>query len=121
MSTLGLQGCSQQPDQENYDAIYTGSQPSPLSPGETGITKQPIWVNAAHPSSVFPPQARIDYRRLCEIEHNVRCKDGGLVDIDSMTHLLTHLEPCRVHKGTEGDGIITDMDTEELDDIKSYA
>lgn len=82
------------------------------------MTKQPIRVNAAHPSSVIPSQARIDYRRLCEVEHNVRCKDVGLVDIDSMTHLLTHLEPCRVYKGTEGGGIVTDTDTEELDDIK---
>ncbi len=82
------------------------------------MTKQPIRVNAAHPSSVIPSQARIDYRRLCEVEHNVRCQDVGLVDIDSMTDLLTHLEPCRVHKGIEGGDITADTDVEELDDIR---
>ena len=59
------------------------------------MVKTPIRVNATHPSAVLAPQSRVDYRRLCEIEHNVRCKDVGLVDIDSMTDLLNHLKPCR--------------------------
>lgn len=117
MSTLGFRGCSKQPDQENYGIIFTGSQPPPLVPGETGMTKQPIRVISAHPSDVIPSQARIDYRRLCEVEHNVRCKDLGLVDVDSMTHLLAHLEPCRVkNEGEENKA--GNVDAEVFDNIE---
>lgn len=74
------------------------------------MVKPPIQVNASHPSSVLPPQVRIDYRRLCEVEHNVRCKDVGLVDLDSMTSLLSHLQPCRISR--------EQFDDEELDEIE---
>jgi len=117
VTTLDLKGCSEQPDQENYGIIFTGSQLPPLIPGETGMTKPPIQVNATHPSNVIPRQARIDYRRLCEIEHNVHCKDVGLVDIDSMTHLLAHLEPCRINHGG-GNSTSTEADAEALDSIE---
>lgn len=67
--------------------------------------KAPIRVRASHPSNVLPVQARIDYRRLCEVEHNVCCKDVGLVDVDSTARLLEQLEPCRAKKH-EGCGTI---------------
>ena len=66
--------------------VYNGSQPAPLLPGETGMVKPPIKVQAAHPSMVLPTQARIDYRRLVEV---------GLVDVDSMHNLLAWLQPVR--------------------------
>ena len=81
------------------------------------MIKQPIRINVTHPSNVIPSQARVDYRRLCEIEHNVRCKDVGLVDVDSMTHLLAHLEPCRVDRGTPNSGT-DDRDTEDFNNVE---
>ena len=81
------------------------------------MVKPPIRVNATHPSAVLPVQARIDYRRLCEIEHNIRCKDVGLVDIDSMTNLLQHLKPCRINRGTQiQNGVVAEDG--ELDEIE---
>ena len=59
---------------------------------------------------------RIDYRRLCEVEHNVRCKDVGLVDIDSMIYLLQHLEPCRVNREMKVYNV--EVEDEELDEIE---
>ena len=104
MSTFGQQGCSQQPEQENYGIIFTGSQvPVPL-PNEMGMIRQPIRVrseplrhavmtdklmqldvppSSALPSRDLPPQSRIDYRRMCEVQHSVRCKNVGLVDAES--------------------------------------
>ena len=61
------------------------------------MVKHPIRVNAAHSSAVLRPDSRINYKRLYEIEYSVRCIDVGLVDIDSMTHLLNQLEPCRAN------------------------
>lgn len=59
------------------------------------MVKDPTKITLSHPSMVFPTQARIDYRRLVEVEHNVRCKDVELVDVDSMHALLSSLEPVR--------------------------
>ena len=81
------------------------------------MTKQPIRVNATHPSDVIPSLARVDYRRLCEIEHNVRCKEVGLVDVDSMTHMLSHLEPCRVAHEV-GRTKTSAVDAEELNNME---
>ena len=39
------------------------------------------------PTRDLPPTARLDYRRLCEVEHNVRSKNIGLVD-EQNTKLL---------------------------------
>ena len=80
------------------------------------MVKPPIRVNATHPSAALPLQARIDYRRLCEVEHNIRCKDVGLVDIDSMIDLLQHLEPCRVNRETKVHNV--EIEDEELDEIE---
>ena len=54
---------------------------------------------------VLPLQARIDYHRLCEVEHNVRCKDVGLVDVNSMNELLGSLKPCRIGDRERGAGM----------------
>lgn len=67
------------------------------------MIKPPIRVNAAHPSTVLPVQARIDYRRLCEVEHAVRVQDVGLVNVDSMSDLLAALEPVRAKSRDDGD------------------
>ena len=78
------------------------------------MAKVPIRVNVDHPSMALPPQVRIDYRRLCEIEHTVCCRNIGLVDVDSMSHLLAHLEPCRANKKADEEQLVTD-DIEMID------
>ena len=100
ISTFKLTGCANQPDQENYGVIYTGSLPPDLLlgeklPGEGGMTKSAVKVEASHPSMVLPSQARIDYRRLVEVEHGVRARNVGLVGMDSMQGLLEGLEAVK--------------------------
>jgi hypothetical protein len=39
------------------------------------------------PSLELPSQCRVDYRRLCEVEHNVCCRNIGLVRSESLSIL----------------------------------
>ncbi|MCJ1280515.1 hypothetical protein MMC21_008344 [Puttea exsequens] len=124
ISTFSLLGSLAHPDPHNYGIIHTGTSPPAPITNETGMTKPPIRVIAAHPSTALPPQARIDYRRLCEVEHNVACKDVGLVDVDSMNGLLGGLEPVRVRgegeeSGNGGKGGVDEYGRdEEMDEIE---
>lgn len=36
------------------------------------------------PSETLPSQSRVDYRRLCEVEHNVCCRNIGLISKDCL-------------------------------------
>ena len=105
MSTFSGQGCIQQPDQHNYGTIvHEGEDPDPL-PHETGMTQPPLYIQSvpkkegfatrkpanldlldpsAIPTGPLPPRSRVDYRRFCEVEFNVRCQNVGLVDLSSL-------------------------------------
>ena len=111
ISTLQRQGCTWQPDQQNYGIAFTCEQVPLQLPGERGMVKPPIQLtffpsdtsglkvpyklNTEHPSKLLPSEARIDYRRICEVEHGIRCKDAGFVIEEVMKNLLSRLEPVR--------------------------
>ncbi|KAK2804116.1 hypothetical protein FQN50_006744 [Emmonsiellopsis sp. PD_5] len=108
ISTFNRQGCSHQPDQANYGIIFTGdTAPLPL-PGELGMTEPPLRIHTQRlirpaslqmrlnepsiepwelPSAHLPCESRIDYRRWCEVEHNIRCRNVGMLDHESLQRL----------------------------------
>lgn len=50
----------------------------------------PIPPYSELPSKTLLSQARVDYRRLCEVEHNVRCSNICLVSGDCLKILEKH-------------------------------
>ncbi|KAL2818056.1 hypothetical protein BJX63DRAFT_82899 [Aspergillus granulosus] len=111
ISSFNGDGCSQQQDQQNYGAIFTGdrSQAANLL-GTTEMRYPPVSVapmapkpwphkvllmtdvppappNSELPSLELPAHCQIDYRRLCEVEHNVCSRNIGLVCRESLNIL----------------------------------
>ncbi len=43
----------------------------------------------------LPPQARIDYCRLCEVEHSIRCHDVSVIEAASISRVCHHFEQHR--------------------------
>ncbi|KAL3461155.1 hypothetical protein BJX64DRAFT_261409 [Aspergillus heterothallicus] len=111
ISSFNGQGCSQQQDRQNYGVISTGDRSQvPNLAGETRIIHPPVYIapmapkpwphevhlktdvppappNSELPSLELPAHCRIDYRRLCEVEHNVCSRNIGLVCRESL-HVL---------------------------------
>jgi hypothetical protein len=108
ISSFNDRGCSQQQDQQSYGVIYTGniSQAANL-PEERGMIQPPVYIasvapkpwprevllktdvppaplNSELPSLELPARCRLDYRRLCEVEHNVCSWHIGLVCSESL-------------------------------------
>ncbi|KAJ0421308.1 hypothetical protein BJY00DRAFT_282494 [Aspergillus carlsbadensis] len=108
ISSFNGHGCSKQQDQRSYGVIHTGdlSQASSLS-GERGIIYPPISIASVAPkpwprevrlltdvppapptselpSLELPAGCRVDYRRLCEVQHNVCSRNIGLVCSESL-------------------------------------
>ncbi|KAK2757516.1 hypothetical protein FQN53_008443 [Emmonsiellopsis sp. PD_33] len=108
ISTFNRQGCSQQPDQANYGIIFTGDTAPLALPGELGMTEPPLRIQTQRlirpaslqmrlnepsiepwelPSTHLPCESRVDYRRWYEVEHNIRCRNVGMLDHESLQRL----------------------------------
>ncbi|KAL2828809.1 hypothetical protein BJY01DRAFT_255254 [Aspergillus pseudoustus] len=111
LSSFNNQGCSQQLDQQNYGVISTGDRSQTANlPRETGMIHPAVYIapmapklwphkvlpmmdvppappNSELPSLEVPAQCRIDYRRLCEVEHNVCSRNIGMVCRESLNIL----------------------------------
>jgi hypothetical protein len=111
ISSFNDQGCSQQQDRQNYGVICTGERSQTADfVGETGMIYPAIYIapiapkpwphkvllmtdvppappNSELPSLELPAQCRIDYRRLCEVEHNVCSRNIGIVSRESLNIL----------------------------------
>ncbi|KAL2870132.1 uncharacterized protein BJX67DRAFT_307811 [Aspergillus lucknowensis] len=110
ISTFNGLGCSQQQDQQSYGIVFTGDplQAPHLLPGETEMIHPPLYIepmapkpwrnnsggltktdvppvpsNSELPSLELPTLCRIDYRRICEVEYNVCCRNIGMVSSES--------------------------------------
>lgn len=140
VSTFNSHGCSQQRDQENYGIIYSGDFRPASLPGETGMVYPPLRVevvpplgeewwprtkdmrkrpappipppNMIFPSKDLPCQSRVDYRRLCEVEHSIRCRNIGLVDGESLGFLQGFAARLGLRHG-DGDNV-EDVDVMDL-------
>ncbi|KAI9804621.1 MAG: hypothetical protein M1833_006695 [Piccolia ochrophora] len=95
VSTMHSRGSADQPDQENYGIMYLGTARPKALAGEFRMSKQPIHVEPSDPAFTLPTATRIDYRRLCEVEHGVEVEPLGTVAPASMPHLLGNFEACR--------------------------
>jgi hypothetical protein len=111
ISSFNDQGCSQQQDRQNYGVIFTGERSQTADfVGEAGMIHPAIYIapmapepwphkvllmtdvppappNSKLPSLELPAQCRIDYRRLCEVEHNVCSRNIGMVSRESLNIL----------------------------------
>ena len=105
ISTFSGKGCSQQPDQENYGIIVLEGSDRDTLPFENGMRRPPLYIQkvakkdsfatskladldiappSALPTGPLPLHSRVDYRRFCEVELNVRCQNVGLVNASSL-------------------------------------
>ncbi|KAL4861234.1 hypothetical protein BDV12DRAFT_204224 [Aspergillus spectabilis] len=131
VSTFNQTGCSRQQDQSNYGIVFTGHMrqvPGPL-PGERSMVYPPLYIKPANPPSVptstllgtlktdippvppysalpgmeLPPESRVDYRRLCEVEYNVCCRNIGLVYHESSKVLSDYAASVGLAGNSDGD------------------
>lgn len=73
----------------------------------------PIPPYSQLPSKMLPSQSRVDYRRLCEVEYNVCCRNIGLISRDCLKTLENY--PAILRFLTKGDPKITeDIDAMDL-------
>jgi hypothetical protein len=64
--------------------------------GEEEMAKKPIRLNANHPADSLHESSRINYRKLYRVDHNIRVKDLGIVDIDSVQDLVRYFEESNI-------------------------
>jgi hypothetical protein len=64
--------------------------------GEEEMTKVPIHLNPAHPADSLPESSRINYSKLYRVDHNLRVKDVGLVDVDCVHTLVRYFEESSI-------------------------
>jgi hypothetical protein len=60
------------------------------------MTKTPIHLNSKHPADSLHEASRINYGKLFRVDHNVRVKDLGLVDINCIQKLVAYFEESSI-------------------------
>jgi hypothetical protein len=60
------------------------------------MNKTPIYLNAKHPADNLHEASRINYGKLYRVDHNVRIKDLGLVDINCIQKLVSYFEESSI-------------------------
>jgi inorganic pyrophosphatase/exopolyphosphatase len=60
------------------------------------MNKTPIHLNAKHPADSLHDASRINYSKLYRVDHNLRVKDLGLVDINCIQKLLRYFEESSI-------------------------
>lgn len=72
----------------NHDFIYTNLGPARPTSNVSDVQGIGIRINPSPPNRPIHSSSRVDYTRLCNIEHGVRAKAYGKVDDASLGNLL---------------------------------
>jgi len=81
---------------EFFGIIYTTTNPPNPLEGEEEMNKTPICLNAKHPADSLHESSRINYSKLYRVDHNVRVRDLGLVDINCIQKLVGYFEESSI-------------------------
>jgi hypothetical protein len=84
--------------------------------GEKKMTKTPIRLNARHPADSLHESSRINYSKLYIVDHSVRVKDLGLVDIDFVHTLVRYFEESAIKLTEDLKFNVSDLAEEGLDE-----
>lgn len=96
IQTYSGRGCIDQFGKQFFGTIYSSTKaPEPMD-GEEGMTKVPIHLNPAHPADSLHESSRINYGKLYRVDHNLRVKDLGIVDVDFVHTLVRYFEESSV-------------------------
>jgi hypothetical protein len=71
-----------------HGVVYTGPSPPRPLPNEGKILTIPIRVDPCEKSGTLHSASRVDYSKTYNIEHNVKVKPFGMVNNQSMNHLI---------------------------------
>lgn len=96
IQTYNGRGCIDQVGKKFFGIIYTSTNaPKPMD-GEEEMTKKPIHLNPAHPADSLHESSRINYSKLYRVDYDLRVKDLGLVDVDSVHVLIQYFEESSI-------------------------
>lgn len=116
IQTYNGRGCIDQVGKEFFGIIYTSTTaPTPMT-GEEKMTKTPIRLNARHPADSLHESSRINYSKLYRVDHSVRVKDLGLVDIDFVHTLVRYFEESAINLTDDLKFNVSDLAEEVLDE-----
>ncbi|GAB7362831.1 hypothetical protein MBLNU230_g3134t1 [Neophaeotheca triangularis] len=82
----------------DHAIIHTSRQPPQRlrgeapGPGEDGMRPFPIKVDPFRRDELLHAVSRVNFAKVTTVEHNVKVKDCGLVNPDSITHLITQFQ-----------------------------
>ena len=78
--------------QSSHTIVYTGQRPPTRRAEEAEMMKDPIRVIPSNANEKLDPMARINFGKVYPIEHNVKVKEIGQVDEESIPKLRQYFK-----------------------------
>jgi hypothetical protein len=93
IKTYGSRGTSKaNTGHYQHAIIYTGVVPPAKLPSEAEFSKRAICVEPVNPAEALDPSSRINFGKPTPVEHNLRVRHVGMVQIHDIHKLLRYYE-----------------------------